>query len=348
MKIADFGISKRILDPASSDFHTKIGTPGFCAPEVLGCLQSGQETSGYNNKVDMWSLGCVLFSLSTKEQEPFSTFDLVRYCDGALPFNHKNLPMSLDEIGIDLLKSLLSPNPRYRPNATDTLRHFWFTDNKSVIQQSPSPQPESAVQRKLAVQPEVPRLGPLPIVVAASYSNTGRNYNSFLQSTSSTQPTPLQSQLINLTMIQHTDPTRQEIISMNKDQPAGTLTTSMTPQTTTHSESAQIDEIRLGKLPNVFAQDQPAAQIRNSMTPNPKAPQTVRIVQSSGQTSPLDPQTSLESDTLALKESPQRPKQVDASHGNNVIGFQATTKPYDDSLESISDELAPFDLFVGM
>uniref|UniRef100_A0AC34FXQ6 Protein kinase domain-containing protein n=1 Tax=Panagrolaimus sp. ES5 TaxID=591445 RepID=A0AC34FXQ6_9BILA len=71
IKIADFGLAKAIkkqiildslCDTGSALMETRWGTPGYCAPEVK---DSGN--NGYNGKkADMYSLGVVLYGISTK------------------------------------------------------------------------------------------------------------------------------------------------------------------------------------------------------------------------------------------------------------------------------------------
>jgi|TARA_B110000305_G_C19400706_1_gene619983 NIMA (never in mitosis gene a)-related kinase len=56
-KIGDFGISKK-LDNTLDMAKTQTGTPYYLSPEV--CM--GQK---YDNKSDMWMLGCVLYELCT-------------------------------------------------------------------------------------------------------------------------------------------------------------------------------------------------------------------------------------------------------------------------------------------
>ncbi|PUU79013.1 kinase-like domain-containing protein, partial [Tuber borchii] len=62
VKLADFGVSKRILAQATTTFQTQVATPVYSAPEVLG-LDSNRENSEYTNLVDVWSLGCVIYLL---------------------------------------------------------------------------------------------------------------------------------------------------------------------------------------------------------------------------------------------------------------------------------------------
>ena len=57
VKIGDFGIAK-ILNSTSSYAHTFIGTPYYISPELC-------KDQPYNDKSDVWSLGCVLYELCT-------------------------------------------------------------------------------------------------------------------------------------------------------------------------------------------------------------------------------------------------------------------------------------------
>ncbi len=53
MKLADFGISKIMADDVLT---TNCGTPVYMAPEIW----AGEN---YNSKVDVWSLGVVMYYL---------------------------------------------------------------------------------------------------------------------------------------------------------------------------------------------------------------------------------------------------------------------------------------------
>ncbi len=58
-KLADFGISKENVSLVNKDrTHTFCGTPEFMAPEIIACCS-------YNQSVDFWSLGVVMYSMLT-------------------------------------------------------------------------------------------------------------------------------------------------------------------------------------------------------------------------------------------------------------------------------------------
>ena len=55
VRVADFGLAI-IHSAAEGKLNLKCGTPGYIAPEIF----TGH---GYNNKCDMFSLGCMFFNL---------------------------------------------------------------------------------------------------------------------------------------------------------------------------------------------------------------------------------------------------------------------------------------------
>ena len=57
IKIGDFGISKQLIN-AQYIYNTQRGTFEYMAPEVL-------TNKKYNNKIDIWSLGCIIYELCT-------------------------------------------------------------------------------------------------------------------------------------------------------------------------------------------------------------------------------------------------------------------------------------------
>ena len=57
-KISDFGISKRTEDIHGGAFTAMQGTLFWMAPEVVNA-----QKSGYNFKIDIWSVGCVVLEM---------------------------------------------------------------------------------------------------------------------------------------------------------------------------------------------------------------------------------------------------------------------------------------------
>jgi serine/threonine protein kinase len=108
-KIGDFGISKKL----NRTKHAKtkgIGTSYYMAPELL------KKEGNYDNKVDMWALGCIIYELFTKE--------VCFYCQNTLGSFNKILEGNHDKINLkiyspewqDLIDLLLKTDPNERPD----------------------------------------------------------------------------------------------------------------------------------------------------------------------------------------------------------------------------------------
>lgn len=62
IRIGDLGVAK-ILAETTNFAHTMVGTPYYLSPEMA-------EEKPYNEKSDMWALGCVIYQLCT-QRHPF-------------------------------------------------------------------------------------------------------------------------------------------------------------------------------------------------------------------------------------------------------------------------------------
>ncbi|XP_016408723.1 serine/threonine-protein kinase Nek5 [Sinocyclocheilus rhinocerous] len=113
VKLGDFGIA-RILNSTMELARTCVGTPYYLSPEIC-------ENRPYNNKTDIWSLGCVLYELCTL-RHPFEGSNLkqlvLRICRG------RYSPVSQrysSELHL-LLHLLFKVSPRDRPSANSLLK----------------------------------------------------------------------------------------------------------------------------------------------------------------------------------------------------------------------------------
>ncbi|PUU83225.1 kinase-like domain-containing protein [Tuber borchii] len=125
VKIGDFGTSKRIPHSnASTYLKTTTGTQGYMAPEV-------HDTSiPKTNKVDIWSLGCVLYRMfagSPLFNDPFEVWKYAMIPSSSLPVV-ENLGFSI--ACENFLHDVLQPNPEDRPSAVECLKKDWII-NKS-------------------------------------------------------------------------------------------------------------------------------------------------------------------------------------------------------------------------
>lgn len=128
MKIADFGISKRALE-GQTELRTQIGTQGYMAPEILGLVDEAKEDSAYTSAVDIWSLGCLLYFLLTKET-PFGEYEALRdYVKGHTDFPDGRLvERRVGDSARRFIGALLAPAPEDRPTASVNLRSHWVID----------------------------------------------------------------------------------------------------------------------------------------------------------------------------------------------------------------------------
>ncbi|XP_004249886.1 serine/threonine-protein kinase ATG1t isoform X2 [Solanum lycopersicum] len=117
LKIADFGFS-RLLNP-NDLAETVCGSPFYMAPEIL-------EFKKYDDKVDMWSLGAILFEL-LNGYPPFrgrTSVQILRNIKASLrlPFFEPILPQ-LHPGCVDLCSRLLSIDPEKRISFKEFCQH---------------------------------------------------------------------------------------------------------------------------------------------------------------------------------------------------------------------------------
>lgn len=130
VKIGDFGISKRAY--GETELHTQIGSALYKAPEISGYYESAELLSGYDQAVDMWSLGCVVYEILTQNVPFADSLAILKFCDGRNPFPEDNILHKVGLEGVAFIKSLIKANPKHRLTADDALKTQWIIqENKS-------------------------------------------------------------------------------------------------------------------------------------------------------------------------------------------------------------------------
>jgi len=114
--IIDFGVSI-IQDNSNHDYaRTKIGTPYFMSPE------QAEQNRKYNNKCDIWALGCILYELVTLEK-PFVAHNIYALNHKKLTSNYKEIPNPHNNPNIELFKKIihmcLTKSDRARASITE-------------------------------------------------------------------------------------------------------------------------------------------------------------------------------------------------------------------------------------
>ena len=111
IKICDFGVSKYFK---TTKHKTLVGTPYYIAPEVVN-------DEGYNNSIDYWSLGVIIFELITFKK-PFRGRHYYQLIIQIIRNNYDiNLIPQKYKI---LIHYLLHPIPKSRYNHTNITLYF--------------------------------------------------------------------------------------------------------------------------------------------------------------------------------------------------------------------------------
>lgn len=170
VQLGDFGIA-RVLNSTVELARTCIGTPYYLSPEIC-------ENKPYNNKSDIWALGCVLYELCTLKHafEAGNMKNLVlKIISGSFP------PVSL-HYSYDLrslLSQLFKRNPRDRPSVNSILEKGFIAKR---IEKFLSPQ---LIAEEFCLK-TVSKFGPQPI--PGKRPASGQGVSSFVPAQKITKP----------------------------------------------------------------------------------------------------------------------------------------------------------------
>ncbi|KAI0687786.1 kinase-like domain-containing protein [Cytidiella melzeri] len=120
-KISDFGISKRTDDINMAGAYTSMqGTVFWMAPEVIDANKKG-----YNSKIDIWSVGCVVFEMWTG-QRPWSGMEAMAVL--LQLYQTKQGPavppeVALSPLADDFREKCFQTDPDQRPTAAELRKH---------------------------------------------------------------------------------------------------------------------------------------------------------------------------------------------------------------------------------
>ncbi|KAA8647346.1 serine/threonine-protein kinase [Aspergillus tanneri] len=126
IKIADFGLSKVIWD---SQTMTPCGTVGYTAPEIV-------KDERYSKSVDMWALGCVLYTLLCGFP-PFYDESIQVLTEKVARGQYTFLSPWWDDISKsaqDLVSHLLTVDPDKRFSIKEFLAHPWIRGSNEETQ----------------------------------------------------------------------------------------------------------------------------------------------------------------------------------------------------------------------
>lgn len=126
IKISDFGLARFV--PNSSFATTACGTPGYIAPEILMC-------KGYGKEVDVWSVGIILYILLWGYPPFFSDWNSELFEQikaGKFEF-HSPYWDDVSEEAKDLVKKLLTVDPKKRITLEEAKEHKWFSNTGKLL-----------------------------------------------------------------------------------------------------------------------------------------------------------------------------------------------------------------------
>ena len=111
-KIGDLNVSKVARRGLG---YTQTGTPYYASPEVW-------DEKPYDNKSDIWSLGCVSYEMLTLHP-PFRAKDMEQLYKAVTKGIYKKVGSKYSSDMNEIIDYLLKVNPQERPNCDQILRH---------------------------------------------------------------------------------------------------------------------------------------------------------------------------------------------------------------------------------
>ncbi|XP_019621504.1 PREDICTED: serine/threonine-protein kinase Nek1-like isoform X1 [Branchiostoma belcheri] len=171
IKLGDFGIA-RVLNNTMELARTCIGTPYYLSPEMC-------ENRPYNNKSDIWALGCVLYEMCTLKHafEAGNMKNLVlKIIRGSYPPVSPRYTYELR----NLVAQLFKRNPRDRPSINSILRKNFISKRIEKFLSQAEFQEEFShtvlhKQHPLAAKPPV-RPAVKPVVAGPRISDPAAKY----------------------------------------------------------------------------------------------------------------------------------------------------------------------------
>ena len=111
-KLGDLNVSKVARKGLG---YTQTGTPYYASPEVW-------KDKPYNNKSDVWSLGCVLYEMITL-RPPFRAQNMEGLYQKVIKGQYNKIPERFSDDLFQIVQFLLQVNPNNRPSCEEILNH---------------------------------------------------------------------------------------------------------------------------------------------------------------------------------------------------------------------------------
>ncbi|KAG7330132.1 hypothetical protein KOW79_006354 [Hemibagrus wyckioides] len=125
-RLADFGISRRLKLGETTCRTNPAGTKYWKARETL----EEDSNSGYKRSSDVQVAGMLIYYILSRGHHPFGTGPR---CESNILDGKYSLEHLKDELAKDLVKWMISHEPKDRPIVEETLRHPYFWTNKDKV-----------------------------------------------------------------------------------------------------------------------------------------------------------------------------------------------------------------------
>uniref|UniRef100_A0A673VJF7 non-specific serine/threonine protein kinase n=1 Tax=Suricata suricatta TaxID=37032 RepID=A0A673VJF7_SURSU len=119
VKLGDFGLA-RILNHDTSFAKTFVGTPYYMSPEQVNC-------TSYNEKSDIWSLGCLLYELCAL-MPPFTAFNQKELAGKIREGKFRRIPYRYSDELNDIITKMLNLKDYHRPSVEEILENPLIAD----------------------------------------------------------------------------------------------------------------------------------------------------------------------------------------------------------------------------
>uniref|UniRef100_A0A8D1TW73 Serine/threonine-protein kinase Nek2 n=1 Tax=Sus scrofa TaxID=9823 RepID=A0A8D1TW73_PIG len=128
VKLGDFGLA-RILNHDTSFAKTFVGTPYYMSPEQMNRMS-------YNEKSDIWSLGCLLYELCAL-MPPFTAFNQKELAGKIREGKFRRIPYRYSDELNDLITRMLNLKDYHRPSVEEILENPLIADLVAEEQRNP-------------------------------------------------------------------------------------------------------------------------------------------------------------------------------------------------------------------
>ena len=123
VKIGGLNVGKNIEDLGMA--LTQIGTPYFTSPEIW-------EQKPYDYKCDIWSIGCILYEMTTLHV-PFLGLNMQELYKNILSAKYKSIPKIYSKNLNEIIDLILIKDPLKRPSADDLLNNKIILEKKKEL-----------------------------------------------------------------------------------------------------------------------------------------------------------------------------------------------------------------------